>query len=358
VARRASSEYHEQMTRAAVVALLVLGACVSSHGRAANDVVFTRYSALSRNAELARRALPPRTYRFVLQALAAGRQKLAEQAIDLANERFDIYVPAGAPSPDGYGLLVFISPGREPTRPRTWRAPLDRHRLIFVAAQNSGNDQNVLDRRLPLALLAYENVRARFRIDPARVYVAGLSGGSRVAEIAALAYPDIFRGAILNAGADPIDGQAGIYKPTVELFRAFQRSRLVYITGDQDKGTLIQDEVSRRSLRDACVLDVKTETAFGLGHQALDARSLDFALDALEAPRAVDEAELARCNARLEREIAAGLAEVAAAIARGDRDGARGKLKAIEARFGGLTAPRILELDDELGGAMTAPGGR
>lgn len=51
----------------------------------------------------------------------------------------------------------------------------------------------------------------------------GFSGGSRVAEIAALAYPDVFRGAILNAGADPIDGQDGIDKPPADLLRAFQR---------------------------------------------------------------------------------------------------------------------------------------
>lgn len=336
------------MTRAAVVllgVLGVLGACAASLGRVEHDVVFSRYSPLSRNIEVARRALPPLTYRRIQQTLAAGQQDLAEQAIDLASEKFDLYVPAGAPPPEGYGLLVFVAPWSEPTRPRVWREPLDRHRLIFVSAQGSGNDKTIIDRRLPLALLAYENVRARFPVNDQRVYVTGLSGGSRVAEIAALAYPDIFRGAILNAGADPIDGRDGIYKPPAELFRAFQHSRLVYITGEQDKDTQLQDDVSQSSMRDSCVLDIKTETAFGLGHQALDSRSLDLALDALEAPRAVDAAELARCNARVEHEIAAKLAEAAAAVARGDRDGARNQLKAIDARFGGLAAPGLLELD-------------
>ena len=52
----------------------------------------------------------------------------------------------------------------------------------------------ILERRLPLALLGYWNARSRYPIDPDRVYVGGLSGGSRVAQIAALAYPDVFRG--------------------------------------------------------------------------------------------------------------------------------------------------------------------
>ena len=70
-------------------------------------------------------------------------------------------------------------------------------------------------------------MRARYPIDPKRVYVGGLSGGSRAAEMTALAYPDVFRGALLNAGSDPIGGEAGIYLPPAELFRRFQETKLV-----------------------------------------------------------------------------------------------------------------------------------
>ena len=41
-------------------------------------------------------------------------------------------------------------------------------------------------------------------------------------------------------------------------------------------------------------------------------------------------------------------ADAAAAIARGDRDGARARLKAIEARYGGLAARGLLDLDAKL----------
>jgi len=333
----------EAMLRAAVL-LIALGACATSYGRMETDVVFTRYTPLSRSAEVARRALPPLAYHRMQQALATAKQKLAEQAIDLAAEKFDIYVPSGSPPPGGYGLVVYIAPSSRPTRPLDWRGPLDDHRLIFVSAQNSGNDKNVLDRRVPLALLAYDNVRARFPIDARRVFVMGFSGGSRVAEIVALAYPDIFHGAVLNAGSDPIDGTAGNYKPPVELFRLFQRSRLIYITGEQDLDHLRQDGVSQDSMRSNCVLDLKTELALWLGHHAIDGAGLDRALDALEARHLVDPDELAVCNARVQTQLTAELAKAAAAIARGDRDAARGQLMAIDERFGGLAAPGILEL--------------
>jgi pimeloyl-ACP methyl ester carboxylesterase len=313
-----------------------------------NDVVFTRYSPLSRSTEVARRALPPVIYRRMTQALADAKQQLAGQAIDLAKEKFDIYVPSGAPPPAGFGLLVFVAPSSRPARPDDWRAPLDDHRIIFVSAQGSGNEMNVLDRRVPLALLAYENVRAQFAIDSNRVYVMGFSGGSRVAEIVALDYPDVFRGAILNAGSDPIDGEDGNYKPPVELFRTFQHSRLVYITGEEDEDHLRRDEVSRDSMRDNCVLDIKTEHVLRLAHHVIDGFALDRALDDLDAPHVVDTGELDRCNTRVEGKIAAELAKAAAAISRGDRDGARALITAIDERFGGLAASGLLELEARL----------
>ncbi len=325
--------------------LVALAACAGAYGRLETNVVFRDYTALASNDEIARRALPPVTHRRIAKALAERHQKLADQAIDLAREKFDIYIPPGRPPPGGWGLLVFVAPWQDPTRPDVWRAPLDRHQLIFVSPQRAGNGTSTLDHRIPLALLAYANVRARYPIDASRVYVSGMSGGSRVAEMIALAYPDIFHGAILDAGADAIDGRTGMYKPPAELFRLFQRTRLVYITGDQDTEVMSEDNLSLDSMRDACVLNVDTEDARGLAHQALDQPSLEKALRALEAPHAIDEAELARCNARVAAELTAKLDEIAALIARGDGAAARDRINAIDAHYGGLAAPRVLELD-------------
>ena len=43
---------------------------------------------------------------------------------------------------------MYVPPWSEPTRPRKWRPALDRHALVFVAAERSGNDFDVLGRRL------------------------------------------------------------------------------------------------------------------------------------------------------------------------------------------------------------------
>lgn len=345
---RAARPYERSVTRIAAGLFLVFAGCVTLRGRQDRDVVFTQYSPLSRIAEVARRTMPPVAYHQMEHALSEAHRKLAEQAIDLAREKFDVYVPAAPPGPEGYGLVVYISPSSGPLQLRDWSEALDGHRLILVSAQGSGNEMSSLDRRVPLALLGYENIRARFPIDSKRVYVMGFSGGARVAEIVALAYPDVFQGAVLNAGSDPIDGKDGNYKPPAALFHAFQRSRLVFITGEEDVDHLRRDEVSQDSLRAGCVLDVKTEILPRVGHHSIDGFALDRVLDALTARRAMDSDELDRCNERLAGELAAALAGVDAAIGRGDSAAAAAQIQTVDARFGGLAAPRILDLEARL----------
>ena len=162
-------------------ALLIPGPGASAWAEgAAPDATFTLTTPLSSNPEMARRLLTPLTAAELPKRLARAGKALAEQPVDPGHERFAVHVPPTEP-PGGYGLLVFVAPWPEATVPSSWVGVLDRFGIIFVSAARSGNDQSVLGRREPLALLAAANVLTRYRIDPDRVYVGGLSGGSRVA---------------------------------------------------------------------------------------------------------------------------------------------------------------------------------
>src|SRR5262249_45663414 len=148
VAARKRPAYERGMWRIVAV-LFALGACAATiRGRPEPDVVFTKYSSLSGPNEVTRRTLSPIAYRRSTDELAARNQRLADQAIDLAKEKFDIYVPSEQPPPGGYGLLVYVPPWDEPTRPKDWYGALESHKLIFVAAQDTGNDKSVLNRRI------------------------------------------------------------------------------------------------------------------------------------------------------------------------------------------------------------------
>jgi pimeloyl-ACP methyl ester carboxylesterase len=315
-------------------------------------VTFSDYSPLSSNAELARRLLSPLTAAQLPQLLQRAGAALSEQPIDLAAEEFLLYVPAAAP-PQGYALLVFVPPWPQAQLPRGWAAVLNRHHVIFVSAAHSGNEANVLARREPLALLAEHNVAARYRLDPGQIYVGGFSGGARVALRLALAYPDVFRGAILNAGSDPI-GDSTTPLPARELFSRFQESsRLIYVTGAADQARLQMADGSMRSMRQWCVFDVRDQiirraTRDSTSHEEADAGALEAALDGLLQPAKPDAAKLAACRRGIEHELDARLAAVRALLAEGKSQAARAALDSLDKRFGGLAAPSSLELQREI----------
>ena len=308
-----------------------------------NGVVFTEYSALSSSPELVRRLLSPLIALRANQEAARMGKALRGQPINLASESFSIYVPAHPP-PHGYSLLVFVPPWPKADVPSQWIPVLERHDMILVTAANSGNDASTVDRREPLALLAAHNAMAQYPVDPQQVYIGGFSGGSRVALRLALGYPDVFHGALLNAGSDPI-GNADVPLPPAELLRRFQDSmRLVYVTGERDDAHLIDDIHSRQSLEKWCVFDVVTETEPRKGHELADASAFSRSLDALLKRAEAHPHRLVDCRARIAEELTTRLKQVEDSFARGEPSTARRLLGKIDARYGGLAAPRSVEL--------------
>jgi predicted esterase len=312
-----------------------------------SNVVFTEYSSLSSAAELVRRLISPLEARRVQHAASRSGKNLAGQPLDLAKERFSLYVPRESPA-QGYALLVYVSPYDDAKIPIDWIKVLDRHGMIIVTAARSGNSANMFDRRAPLALAAAVNVASRYTIESERIFVMGFSGGSRVAERLAIGYPDLFRGSLLLAGSDPA-GDARLPLPPADLLARFQASsRLVYASGSRDTYHLAEDGVSRQSLPEWCIFDVAGHTLPGLGHELPDGATLDRLLDELDAPGVSDPVRLEACRARLSASLEAALRGVSDLRQAGKPDKARAALVKLDRQFGGLAAPRSLELAESL----------
>jgi hypothetical protein len=317
-------------------------------GTLTENVVFPDYTPLSSNVELARRLLTPLTSAQLPALLAKTGKTLSQQPVDLAAEHFVVYVPSTKPV-NGYGLIVFVPPWDDGKVPEAWTDVLDQSGLIYVSEANSGNDANPIGRREPLALLAYANIVKRYPIDPARVYVSGFSGGSRIAMRLALAYPDIFRGALLNSGSDPI-GDAIVPLPPKDLFLRFQESStLAYVTGADDTTVLQADRASRHAMNDWCVFAVQSREMRGTGHHSADPDSVAWALDVLDKKAPPDAGELAQCRGSIDAELAGKFRDVDTLIAAGNRDQARARLDEIDKHYGGLAAPKVLDLETSLG---------
>jgi pimeloyl-ACP methyl ester carboxylesterase len=307
------------------------------------NVIFTEYTPLSANLELVRRSLTPLTAAELPQRLAQLGKGLSEQPVNLADERYTLYVPAQAP-PNGYALLVFVPPWRDAHMPEGWTPVLDRLGVIFVSAAHSGNEDTILGRREPLALLAAYNVMQRYTVDAQHVYIAGFSGGSRVAMRVALAYPEVFHGALLDAGSDPI-GTKDAAVPPRDLFQKFQDSmHFVYVTGDEDAVNRALDGQSMRSMRQWCMFNIDSQIIFRTGHSVAPPAALNAALQALLKPVVPDTPKIDSCRAAIEKEMTSKLDAVEHLLSSGKRTEADKALREADERFGGLAAPRSLEL--------------
>ncbi len=315
----------------------------ASHAGTTSHVTFTETTPLSGNAEIGRRMISPLQAAAIPGKLAKANEAMADQPVDPSKETFTVYVPDRMP-PGGYGLLVFMPPARIARVPDDWGAPLDERGFIFVAAARAGNDTSVLGRRVPLALIAEHNIAKRYKLNPDRIFVGGFSGGARVALRIALAYPDVFHGALMDEGADPI-GTTMIPIPPKDLFETFQSStRLVYVASDDDELHLEMDTASEQSLHDWCVFNVHEQIGAAGGHEAADRETVAKALDSLMLPATTDTAALSACRSKIDADLNAKLDQVHSLATSGQGGAARDLLNEIDAKYGGLAAPRTVEL--------------
>lgn len=314
----------------------------SSTGRL-HGQVFDHYSPLASPNEVARRTLSPATFDRFERYLDSTRRSADKQAIDLAEEKFDLYVPAQPRGPDGYGVLVWVAPQDDFPAPAAWLSELDRRGIIYVSARRSGNTQRVLDRRIPLALHAAANVMRRYPVDPERVYVGGFSGGSRTALKLAVGYPDLFRAALLNAGSD-VFGSKELVLPSAELTAWLQeRSRLVYVTGVRDMPNKRMDGESRASAKARCIQGLYNLWMPAVEHAPPDSRTFSKAMALLDA-HAQSDTGLHGCRLRTMAAIEAELDAVEAMLLQGGTFDAGERLGEVDAQWGGLAAPRSVLL--------------
>jgi hypothetical protein len=178
------------------------------------------------------------------------RKVLAEDpsagSYKLADETFHVYVPSGYRPEEPHGLMVWISPtpfggfGSSDTQ-----EILDRHRLIWIGADNSGNSRARWD-RIGLALDAVHNMRQLYTIDERRIYAAGYSGGGRITTGISMLYLEVFTGGFSIYGCDyfepiPVPDKPGAHwpsrfpRPPRERLRRLKKdSRFVLLTGEWD----------------------------------------------------------------------------------------------------------------------------
>jgi dienelactone hydrolase len=118
---------------------------------------------------------------------------------DLSRETLHARLPAGYDPRRPAGLLVWSSPTSAGVIPEVLADGLDELGIVCVAAENAGNERDVPN-KFQLVFDGLATARRRYHIDDRRIYIAGMSGGGKVASILALCFPEVFAGAVPIVG--------------------------------------------------------------------------------------------------------------------------------------------------------------
>lgn len=144
---------------------------------------------------------------------------------------WEVYVPENYDATNPPGIMVLAGAPQNVHQPAGWYSVMRDKNLIWVAARKSGNAASIHQREL-LALMSVPLIEKHYKTNPERVYI---TGEGRIASVAAMDNPEIFKGAILSGGLiwsdnakDKIDG--------------VKDNRFVFVTkerGNVPKGTRI-----------------------------------------------------------------------------------------------------------------------
>lgn len=322
---------------AACFCLLSLGARADAPRTGAYITSFTQTTPLAEQREVAERML----HRIVYEEDLAAGSLPAGQSVDPAKESWHVYVPEGYTGKEPYGVLVWVAPYDSGEIPYGWQGQLSDHKLIYVAADKSGNDQGVMDRRVPLALTGLVNIMAQYDVDKSRVYVGGFSGGGVTASRIAADYADVFTGGLFVSTSEGI-GSENTPVPPLERYTGMkEHGRYVFTIGTEETNNQVMTGRAVDQYRSLCVLRVQFIHIPNRGHSDLEPRIFARALKYLDDPPAVDPADQAECDKELEARRGAAIDAVRQALAAGDKDKAHKLLLALHIAFGPLAEPEF-----------------
>jgi poly(3-hydroxybutyrate) depolymerase len=192
---------------------------------------------------------------------------------DSKKQTYELYVPRRNKK-TALPLLLYLSPAGEPGGWPSFEKLVRGRGLVFASPRGAGNDCPP-PRRVRIVLDVLDDVRRQFPIDPDRTYIAGFSGGGRIASGIAFALPELFGGVL------PICASSELRQESWLRQRVIDRLSVALVTGEKDFN---RGEVERwrgPMLKEVGVR-ARVWTVPGMGHALPDVRVQNAAYRYLE----------------------------------------------------------------------------
>jgi pimeloyl-ACP methyl ester carboxylesterase len=193
---------------------------------------------------------------------------------DSAGQEYELFAPPSAGAKKTHPVILFISPSNQPSGWNQLQAVCKQMGIIFASPYGAGNDCPS-PKRVRIVLDVLDDLRRKYPTDPDRTYLAGFSGGGRIACSVAFALPEYFGGIL------PICASGELREESWLRERVINRLSVALITGETDFN---RSEVERLNGPLLTEVGVRTKvwTVPKLGHGIPDAKTLAEAVDWLE----------------------------------------------------------------------------
>ncbi len=186
---------------------------------------------------------------------------------------FELFVPPAYDASKPAGVFAFVSPSPDGEIPQDWKKTFEAKNLIWVSVAKSGNKRPTM-RRIVETIVSPAYVTQTYAVDPKRIYVAGFSGGGRIASIVAPNFPDLFGGAIYICGVNPWEKER---PPTLEQMRP---NRYAFVSGSEDYN--LRETREAHGEYEKAKLDAMLQVTPGMGHDLPDAGKLEAVIEYLD----------------------------------------------------------------------------
>ncbi len=214
------------------------------------------------------------------------------EGYDSTKQRYELFVPATAkaagprtktkskatnaePADAGLPLVLFISAGDQPAGWGQLQTVCQQKGIAFASPFNAGNN-TPMPRRIRIVFDVLDDLRRRHRIDADRTYIAGFSGGGRVACGIAFALPELFGGVI------PVCASGDLRDEPWLLHRVIDRLSVAMVTGTEDFNRGETERFRGPMLTDVGVR-TKVTVVEKLGHGIPDGKTFANVIEWLDA---------------------------------------------------------------------------
>ena len=177
---------------------------------------------------------------------------------DSTKQRYQLFVPKAYRPTQAWPLVLFISPGDQPAGWQAWKPVCEAQGVLFCSPFAAGNNV-AAGQRTRIILDVLDDVRRRYRVDPEQTYLAGFSGGGRMACAIGFALPEYLGGVVPICGTNPLAG------PTYLRHRLADRLSVAFVTGEKDFNRK-ENEVYMAPYFEELGVRAKLWVAPGVGH--------------------------------------------------------------------------------------------